>query len=82
MAYSIFDSLSKKVEWYLSRSLAIRFPEDDMAIRLTFEPKGNGHEHDDYMVEERNNRCVCCGSIDGLTKHHVGRFSTSTDLVM
>ncbi|KAI8067841.1 hypothetical protein BC940DRAFT_300577 [Gongronella butleri] len=74
--YSLKDKLmfrcgSKKANWYLSRGLAITMPDQERAIRLTFEAKGDGHGATDYMTEERQNICVVCGTAKHLTRHHV-----------
>ncbi len=58
----------KKINWYLDRNLAIRM--SDNAIKLTFEPKGNGEE-DFFLKDSRKNHCVVSGSTIDLTKHHV-----------
>lgn len=59
----------KKYNWYLSRDLAIILDEEK-AIKLTFEPKGDG-EKPRFLTEQRQNICVVTGSDENLTKHHV-----------
>ncbi|KAI9497203.1 hypothetical protein BDB00DRAFT_19669 [Zychaea mexicana] len=63
--------IRRKAQWYLTRDLALVKDNEERAIMLTFEAKGDGHSEDDYMVEDRDNICVVCGSADGLTLHHV-----------
>ena len=60
---------SRKARWYLKRNLAeIISPE---TIRLTFEPLGKGKNNDKYYLTRAENKCVVCGTAEGLTKHHV-----------
>jgi hypothetical protein len=47
---------------------------EDKAIQLVFDAKGDGHSEGDYMVEDRANICVSCGSPNALTLHHIGEF--------
>ncbi|KAI8144253.1 hypothetical protein BJV82DRAFT_608870 [Fennellomyces sp. T-0311] len=61
----------RKAQWYLTRDLAVAKDNEEHAIMLTFEAKGEGHSAGDYMVEDRENMCVVCASADGLTLHHV-----------
>ncbi|KAG0164468.1 hypothetical protein DFQ28_010281 [Apophysomyces sp. BC1034] len=44
---------------------------DFRAIQLNFKARGDGHDQNDYMVEDRINACVSCASALGLTLHHV-----------
>ncbi|GAB5586647.1 hypothetical protein Unana1_01547 [Umbelopsis nana] len=60
----------KKADWYLVRNLAMTLPEDK-AIKLLFVAKGDGHEEGDYMVEDKANICVGCGTPNSLTLHHI-----------
>jgi hypothetical protein len=62
----------KKADWYLVRNLAMTLPEDK-AIKLLFVAKGDGHEEGDYMVEDKANICVGCGTPNSLTLHHIGK---------
>jgi len=65
----MFRSEDKRAQWYLKRNLAKIVSEN--VIQLLFEPKGHGHVGDYYYLNEKENRCVVCGSADELTKHHV-----------
>ncbi|KAI8881846.1 hypothetical protein K501DRAFT_222197 [Backusella circina FSU 941] len=65
----MFRCNEKKVKWYLKRNLAVETAPN--TIQLTFEAKGQGHDLNDYMVEDRTNICVACGSNQNLTLHHV-----------
>lgn len=67
----LFLCLPKKANWYLDRNLAIIITEDPMVIQLTFEPKGRGQIGDSYALGEKYNKCVVCGTEDGLTRHHI-----------
>lgn len=61
---------SKRMKWYIKRNLAVRTGENQ--FKLLFEPNGNGNATDvPYMLEERENRCVICGTLEDLTLHHV-----------
>ncbi|KAI8384983.1 uncharacterized protein BYT42DRAFT_564288 [Radiomyces spectabilis] len=66
----MFRCNAKKAQWYLKRQLAVT-KEDNHSIQLTFEAKGNGHRENDYLIEDRKNVCVACGSDQQLTLHHV-----------
>ncbi|KAG2186970.1 hypothetical protein INT44_003198 [Umbelopsis vinacea] len=73
--YSQIDKLmfrcsKKKADWYLCRNLAALLPEDK-AIKLSFVAKGDGHAEGDYMVEDKANICVSCGTSKALTLHHI-----------
>ncbi|KAI8815675.1 uncharacterized protein EV422DRAFT_348519 [Fimicolochytrium jonesii] len=78
----MFRCSRKKIDWYLSRNLAVPMKEGDdeqvdpsapHAIQLTFTPRGNGRNSagEEYYLEERQNICVGCGFTDGLTSHHI-----------
>lgn len=61
---------SKRMKWYIKRNLAIWVGENQ--FKLLFEPNGNGNASDvPYMLEQRENRCVICGTSEDLTLHHV-----------
>jgi hypothetical protein len=60
----------KKIDWYLSRNLAVLVNENPKTIQLTFVPKGNGKADYPYYTSEKKNICVCCSSNFELTKHH------------
>lgn len=59
----------KRANWYLRRGLA----EDlgDNTIKLKFEPDGPGNADAPFLLEEKQNVCVVCGSTDGLNRHHI-----------
>jgi exonuclease 3'-5' domain-containing protein 2 len=68
----MFRCGQKKLTWYLSRNLAEIVSQDEETIaRFLFEPKGFGWAYDDYFLSVKNNICVVCSSIEGLTRHHV-----------
>jgi hypothetical protein len=62
----------KKIDWYLERNLADLVENTPCTtIKLKFEPSGRrGAEHP-YATAEKHNKCVCCGNVQNLTKHHV-----------
>lgn len=59
----------KRANWYLRRGLA----EDlgDNTIKLKFEPDGPGNADAPFLLEEKQNVCVVCGSDVGLNRHHI-----------
>ena len=67
----IFNCGEKKANWYLKRNLADIIQENPFTIRLNFAPNGKGHANDSFYLQERQNICVCCGTHEQLTKHHV-----------
>ena len=60
-----------KIDWYLDRELATLVSKDPITIQLNFEPKGRGHNGDEFYLRERKDICVVCGFTRNLTKHHV-----------
>ncbi|KAJ3010455.1 hypothetical protein HKX48_007390 [Thoreauomyces humboldtii] len=69
----MFRASKKKIDWYVSRNLAVPLTQCGTSIRLLFEPKGTGRskEGDEYYLEDRENQCCVCGSLDRLTSHHI-----------
>lgn len=65
----MFRCGEKKFNWYLKKGLADQI--DDRVIRLNFTPNGLGYLDDHFYLQERKNNCVCCGSEQNLSKHHV-----------
>ncbi len=66
---------NKKIEWYLSRSLAeIVQDKNPRIIRLLFVPGGPGHKGDSYYEQTFLDRCVVCGFEKELTSHHIVPF--------
>lgn len=67
----LFLALEKRVNWYLSRNLAEKI--NGNTIRLTFEPKSRSNSSDPYIITEKLNKCVVCGTeeLNVLTKHHI-----------
>eukprot|EP01080_Neovahlkampfia_damariscottae_P001124 gene1124-10638_t len=59
----------KRFKWYLKKGLATQI--DENSIQLNFEANGNGNAGDDFYLKERKNHCICCGTDDNFTKHHV-----------
>eukprot|EP00761_Pharyngomonas_kirbyi_P008090 gb/GECH01008101.1/.p1 GENE.gb/GECH01008101.1/~~gb/GECH01008101.1/.p1 ORF type:complete len:331 (+),score=80.79 gb/GECH01008101.1/:1-993(+) len=59
----------KKLEWYLNRNLAKTV--DENTIQLTFQPHGPGNAGDNFYLSDKENECVCCGTEEHLTKHHI-----------
>lgn len=67
----IFRCNDKKLRWYLDRNLADIVSENPKTIQLRFQPNGMGHAGDPFYLQDRVNRCVCCGATEDLSKHHV-----------
>lgn len=65
----MFRCEAKRANWYLKRELAKLVGEK--TIQLLFEPAGQGHIGDVFYTSPRENKCVVCGTDEGLTKHHV-----------
>ena len=59
----------KRAEWYLSRDLATI--TSDKVIQLTFTPAGDGNSEVPFLLEEKKNICVVCGTELNLNRHHV-----------
>lgn len=67
----IFNCDEKKCKWYLDRNLADVVQKEPLVIRFNFITNGDGHINDKFYLQERDNKCVCCGSFEGLNKHHI-----------
>ena len=61
----------ERIDWYLSRDLAVLESDDPPTIRLNFEPSGRRHVEDEFYLQEKENICVICGGTENLSKHHV-----------
>jgi hypothetical protein len=59
----------KRANWYLKRGLAEVLP-DGNNIRLSFAEKDFIPDYNNFK-ESYQDYCVCCGTKDNLTKHHV-----------
>jgi hypothetical protein len=59
----------KKLQWYLTRELADSI--SDTAIRLRFQPKGNGHAGDEFYLQHKHNSCVVCGTSTHFVRHSI-----------
>jgi cation-transporting P-type ATPase D len=68
----MFRCLKKKIYWYVDRGLAKIINEvEPLTAQLLFSPKGTGHFGDDFFLYPRANKCVVCGSVEKLTRHHI-----------
>lgn len=65
----MFRCDEKKARWYLTRNLATQINET--TIRLVFQPRGLGNHNKEFGLTEMQNHCVCCGTKEFLTRHHV-----------
>lgn len=67
----LFLCINKKATWYLDRNLATIINKEPLEIQLNFQPKGFGHQGDNYALSEKMNKCVVCGRENDLTRHHI-----------
>lgn len=67
----MFHCDAQRALWYLNHDLAVVISENPPALQLQFAPKGLGHIGDDYYLTGKVNQCVCCGSNQNLSRHHV-----------
>lgn len=69
--HEMFHCNAQKALWYLNRDLADIVSDTPPTLRLTFTPGGPGHIGDPYYLTEKENRCVVCGAVQDLNRHHV-----------
>jgi len=68
----MFTCGERKAMWYLDKKLAHKVAGDELTIKLTFEPKGQGFgENEVFGLAGRDVRCVVTGEKDGLQRHHI-----------
>jgi exonuclease 3'-5' domain-containing protein 2 len=67
----LFRCSTKKAEWYLKNSLAVELQKEPLIVRLLFKPKGSGDRDDPYLLNDKFNICVVCGTETDLSKHHI-----------
>lgn len=65
----MFRCDKKKFDWYLKKGLAVQVDND--VIRLLFQPKGLGWAGEQFYLQDRENKCCVCGTVEDLSKHHV-----------
>jgi hypothetical protein len=68
---TMFHGDAEKALWYLNRALVEVVSREPPVLRFTFEPGGAGHIGDAFYLAAKRNRCVVCGSEEGLNRHHV-----------
>lgn len=62
----------ERIEWYLRKGLAeIVDHSDYYTIRLFNSPSDRDYESNPLILVPMENKCVCCGSEENLTRHHV-----------
>jgi 5-methylcytosine-specific restriction endonuclease McrA len=60
----------KRMNWYVSRNLAILI--DKTTYQLNFATEGDGNwDKGDYYKLALENKCVVCGDNEELTRHHI-----------
>lgn len=66
-----------RIDWYLNRNLADVV--DENTIKLNFDPKirklNESNSYDAFYLSDKENICVCCASIENLTRHHIVPYS-------
>jgi hypothetical protein len=67
----MFHGDAEKALWYLNRGLVEVVSPDPPTLRFVFTPGGHGHAGDAFYLAGKENRCVVCGSTEGLNRHHV-----------
>lgn len=67
----MFRCDEKRAKWYLNRDLGEIISENPLIVRLKFKPNGLGNHGKEFGLSEMMNKCVCCGSEEYLTKHHI-----------
>jgi hypothetical protein len=67
----MFHGDAEKALWYLNRGLVEVVSHDPPVLRFRFRPGGAGHAGDEYYLTGKYNRCVVCGAVEGLNRHHV-----------
>jgi hypothetical protein len=67
----MFHGDAEKALWYLNRDLVEVVSQEPPVLRFLFEPGGSGHIGDAFYLSGKLNRCVVCGSEEGLNRHHV-----------
>lgn len=65
----MFHCNEKKVKWYVKRGLAEEL--NPQQFKFLFEPNGHAKSNDPYYMQAIENKCVVCGSLHDLNKHHV-----------
>ncbi|KAL4231962.1 Exonuclease 3'-5' domain-containing protein 2 [Mactra antiquata] len=58
----------RKVDWYLSKGLAVKVSDDPVCIKLKFEPKKQPGSDRDYYLQEKENICVVCGATEDYVR--------------
>ena len=68
----------KKSKWYVDRKLADIVSTDPFTIQFKFEPRGRERQRNQgdlydssFYLEDRENKCVCCGSHKDFSRYHV-----------
>jgi exonuclease 3'-5' domain-containing protein 2 len=68
---TMFHGDAEKALWYLNRGLVEVVSQCPALLRFRFAPGGRGHAGDEYYLSGKVNRCVVCGAVNGLNRHHV-----------
>lgn len=66
----MFRCNQSRANWYLDKNLAVLISQEPLVIQLPWCYK-KGRSGDDFNLQARQNICVCCGSTNQLSKHHI-----------
>ena len=74
----MFRCEKKRADWYLKtmdketgEPIGELISTDPYTVRLKFKPNGLGNHGKEWGLIEMDNKCVCCGETEYLTRHHV-----------
>jgi hypothetical protein len=67
----MFHGDAEKALWYLNRGLVDIVSRTPPVLRFKFTPGGRGHAGDAFYLAGKVNRCVVCGALEGLNRHHI-----------
>jgi hypothetical protein len=68
---TMFHGDGEKALWYLNRGLVEVVTRTPPVLRFKFTPGGRGHAGDAFYLAGKVNRCVVCGAVEGLNRHHI-----------
>jgi len=61
-----------RAEWYLAKNLATLVElKPFKTVQLNFYPDDEDFVVDEFIIQDRENKCCCCGATELLTLHHV-----------
>lgn len=66
----IFRCNFKRVNWYLKNKLGKLISKKPLTIQLEWCYQ-DGHKGDKFTLQQRRNKCVCCGKNKSYNMHHI-----------